>query len=126
MKTVYRSIALSLTALALFATTPPARAAAEAREFNCEPKLLAIYSPGPHWGDLEQKLDAHLEFIDAELKSGVIEHAGPMVSEQGDPEGGMIIYHLTDRSRAKALTESDPLVKDGVARFELRAWLNCR
>lgn len=94
--------------------------------FKCQDKTLAVYSPGPHWNNLEQVLPEHLGFIANQIKSQNISAGGPTLSAQGDPSGAFIIFNLVDAAQVKQQVEEDPLVKSQVANYEIKTWRMCQ
>ena len=99
--------------------------AADAPQFTCVDKSVAIYSPGPRWSELEQALDQHLVFISTQLKNKILHSAGPMISQEGEPSGGLTIYNVTDLQQVRAIVEQDPLIRDQISTYELRTWRKC-
>lgn len=70
-------------------------------------------------------LPAHLEYQARMEAEGHLVLAGPL----SDPTGtattgeGLIVYRAPDIATARALAEADPMHRDGLRSFELRAWL---
>ena len=70
-------------------------------------------------------LPAHLEYQARMEAEGHLVLAGPL----SDPTGtattgeGLIVYRASDIATARALAEADPMHRDGLRGFELRAWL---
>lgn len=99
---------------------------AQARnEFNCNRKILIEYAPGVHWSKLETILPKHLEFTTEQFKTGQLDFGGPLITEEGEPTGGLAIYNGPDLQTVETLVKNDPLVKEGVAVFAAKAWIQC-
>lgn len=93
--------------------------------FKCKNKVVVQYAPGPRWSDLEQVLSGHLNFMATQMKDGKIDFSGPLVTESGEPTGGLAIYNMSDIKQVETLTQLDPLVSEGVSTFSVRAWVQC-
>ncbi len=64
--------------------------------------------------------DAHLAYI---ADTGVVEMAGPMLDDDGQMCGSLIVLDVDDMAAARAWADNDPYAKAGL--FEsvtLRAW----
>lgn len=62
---------------------------------------------------------AHVEW----LKSNPIPVAGPILDENGNPVGSMVICEAADQAAAEALFSSDPYAVAGLfASTEIRPW----
>ena len=74
-------------------------------------------------GALQTRLDnreAHLAYI---ADTGVVEMAGPVLDDEGQMCGSLIVLEVGDLSAAQSWAENDPYAKAGL--FEsvtLRAW----
>jgi uncharacterized protein YciI len=67
----------------------------------------------------EPHLPAHFAYL-RELKArGALLLSGPFT----DRTGGMVLVRADSREAAEALAQADPLVANGVDRYELREWL---
>ena len=81
--------------------------------------LIAIDKPGA----LELRKanrDAHVAYL---KESGVVEQAGPFLSNEGEMCGSLIILDVEDMEAAQAFAAGDPYGKAGLfERVELRAW----
>ena len=93
--------------------------------FDCQNKVLVQQSPAAHWNDLGKSLDKHLAFMQAQMKAGNIASAGPIVSEAGEPLGGVAIYNLTDKQKVEDIAKTDPLIANGVATYTIQSWRQC-
>jgi len=61
---------------------------------------------------------AHRDWVAKLYRSGVMLASGP----QDPPIGGVLIFQAPDREAANRLIALDPLVLDGVATYEVRAF----
>ncbi len=74
-------------------------------------------------GALQTRMDnreAHLAYI---AETGVVEMAGPMLDDDGQMCGSLIVLDVDDMAAAQAWADNDPYAKVGL--FEsvtLRAW----
>jgi len=66
---------------------------------------------------------AHLQWLIALEKAGLLFASGPFVDEAGKPTiGGMLILQGQSRAQAEALVQDDPFVKAGILTYELFDW----
>lgn len=81
--------------------------------------LIAIDKPGAL--DLRKaNRDAHVAYL---KDSGVVQQAGPFLSNEGEMCGSLIILDVADMEAAQAFAAGDPYGKAGLfERVELRAW----
>ena len=76
-------------------------------------------------GALQTRMDnreAHLAYI---TETGVVEMAGPVLDDDGQMCGSLIVLEVADLAAAQAWADNDPYAKAGL--FEaatLRAWKN--
>lgn len=81
--------------------------------------LIAIDKPGA----LEVRKAnraAHVAYL---KDSGVVQQAGPFLSNEGEMCGSLIILDVADMEAAQAFAAGDPYGKAGLfERVELRAW----
>lgn len=74
-------------------------------------------------GALQVRMDnraAHLAYI---ADTGVVEMAGPVLDENGEMCGSLIVLEVDDLAAAQAWAEADPYAKAGLfASATLRAW----
>ena len=60
----------------------------------------------------------YLESLGDSLKT-----AGPFTTDEGSPNGSLVIIEAADRAAAKAMADADPYAKAGLfASVEIRAW----
>ena len=75
-------------------------------------------------GALERRLQvrpAHLEYLKTE--SARIKVGGPLLNENEQPIGSLLIIETNDRNAAEAFADADPYRRQGVfERVEIRAW----
>lgn len=74
-------------------------------------------------GALQTRLDnrdAHLAYI---AETGVVEMAGPVLDDDGQMCGSLIVLEVEDLSAAQAWADNDPYAKAGLfSDVTLRAW----
>jgi uncharacterized protein YciI len=68
-------------------------------------------------------LPAHLEYMIALEKEGVLFASGPFADPDGKSRGhGMTILRTATIAEARKLAEADPFVVNGLRTFEVREW----
>ena len=74
-------------------------------------------------GALQTRMDnreAHLAYI---AETGVVEMAGPVLDDDGQMCGSLIVLEVEDMAAAQAWAENDPYAKAGLfSDVTLRAW----
>ena len=81
--------------------------------------LICIDKPG-HLHVRQENRPAHLEHITA---SGVVEMAGPFLSESGEMVGSLVILNVEDLDAARDWAANDPYAKAGLFQsVEIREW----
>ena len=74
-------------------------------------------------GALQTRMDnreAHLAYI---AETGVVEMAGPVLDDDGQMCGSLIVLDVEDMAATQAWAENDPYAKAGLfSDFTLRAW----
>jgi len=87
-------------------------------------RFYAVLSqPSPTPEKLKALLPAHLEYMIALEKRGVLFASGPLSDGQGPPNGaGLTILRAASAGEARELAEADPFVKNGLRTFELKEW----
>jgi hypothetical protein len=74
-------------------------------------------------GALQTRMDnreAHLAYI---AETGVVEMAGPVLDDDGQMCGSLIVLDVADLAAAQAWAENDPYAKAGLfGNVTLRAW----
>lgn len=66
----------------------------------------------------EPHLPAHLAYLQQLDAAGALVLSGPFA----DRKGGMVMIRAESETVARAIAEADPLVLQGVDRYELRQW----
>lgn len=88
-------------------------------------KLYAVLST-PIEGGAEQllaHLPAHLEYMIANEKKGIVFASGPLSETDGSQKGrGLTVLRATSREDAERIAAQDPFVVNGVRSFEVREW----
>ncbi len=87
-------------------------------------KLYVILSqPSATPEKLKALLPAHLEYMIALEKRGVLFASGPLADGEGPPSGaGLTILRAASAQEARALADADPFVASGLRTFELKEW----
>ena len=87
-------------------------------------KLYVVLSqPSSTPEKLKALLPAHLEYMIALEKRGVLFASGPLSDGAGPPSGaGLSILRVASAEEARALAEADPFVSGGLRTFELKEW----
>ncbi len=121
---------INLTGGKAFATEPspiptPPPVTTPEPEFNCQDKVIVEQIPATNWANLNKVIPKHLIFIAEHLKNGNISSAGPLVSEHGQPLGGVAIYTLSDKKKVEAIAKTDPLITEGVSTLVIKPWVEC-
>ncbi len=74
-------------------------------------------------GALQTRMDnreAHLAYI---AETGVVEMAGPVLDDEGQMCGSLIVLEVDDMAAAQAWADNDPYAKAGLfSEVTLRAW----
>ena len=72
---------------------------------------------------LQPFLMAHLEYMIALEKRGLVFASGPLSDGEGPPSGhGLTVLRAADAKEARALAEGDPFFVNGLRTFELKEW----
>jgi uncharacterized protein YciI len=87
-------------------------------------KFYAVLSqPSATPEKLKTLLPAHLEYMIALEKRGVLFASGPLADCEGPPSGaGLTILRAASARQARELAEADPFVSGGLRTFELKEW----
>lgn len=81
--------------------------------------LICIDKPG-HLHIRQENRPAHLEHINT---SGVVEMAGPFLSEAGEMVGSLVILNVEDLAAARTWADNDPYAKAGLFQsVDIREW----
>ncbi|KAA2315477.1 YciI family protein [Pseudooceanicola sediminis] len=63
---------------------------------------------------------AHLAYVE---ETGVVMFGGPLLSDQGDMRGSLVVLDLPDRAAAEAWAAGDPYARAGLFEdVEISAW----
>jgi uncharacterized protein len=72
---------------------------------------------------LTAHLPAHLEYMIALEREGVLFASGPLTNEGKEPHGdGMTILRTANAAEARAIAERDPFYVNGLRAFEIKEW----
>ena len=72
---------------------------------------------------LQPFLMAHLEYMIALEKRGLVFASGPLADGEGPPGGhGLTVLRAANAKEARALAEADPFFVNGFRTFELKEW----
>jgi uncharacterized protein len=89
-------------------------------------KKLYVVLSTPIDGGAEKLLEhlpAHLEYMIANEKKGIVFASGPLSEADGGQKGrGLTVLRASGIEEARALAEQDPFVINGVRSFEVREW----
>lgn len=85
-------------------------------------RYVAFLHPVPgRTADIEA-IRAHVAWLRSLQAAGALELAGPFA----DGSGGMVILRAETAAEAETIARSDPFVRSGLRRLELRVWeLSC-
>lgn len=72
--------------------------------------LIAHDKPG-HLQTRKDNREAHLAYIKA---TGVVQQAGPLMSEAGEMKGSLVILDVEDMAAAQNWAENDPYAQAGL------------
>ncbi len=73
--------------------------------------------------ELTPFLPAHLEYMIALEKRGVLFASGPLSDGAGPPAGhGLTILRVDSAEEARAIAENDPFFRNHLRTFEIREW----
>ena len=72
---------------------------------------------------LKAVLPAHLEYMIALEKRGLVFSSGPLTEPGAEPAGyGLTILRTKDAGEARAIAEAEPFFVHGLRSFELKEW----
>jgi uncharacterized protein YciI len=79
------------------------------------PLFAMIGRDGPRGLELRKRhREAHLAGLERLDADGRVRHAGPLRDASGDPCGSLVVFEAESLEAARAQTESDPYVVEGV------------
>ena len=85
-------------------------------------RYVALLHPVPGVTTDIAAIRAHVAWLRSQQVAGSLELAVPFA----DGSGGMVILRAETAAQAEAMARSDPFVRSGLRRLELRAWdLSC-
>jgi hypothetical protein len=68
-------------------------------------------------------LPAHLDYMIANEKKGIVFASGPLSEADGSQRGrGLTVLRASSAEEARAIAAQDPFVVNGVRAFEIREW----
>jgi uncharacterized protein YciI len=77
-------------------------------------------------GSLQLRLDTrpeHLDHMKTYENAGKVAAGGPLLGEDGKPNGSLIVLDVADMAEARAIAAADPYAKAGLfANVEFRQW----
>ena len=88
-------------------------------------KLYVVLStPVDGAGDkLLGHLPAHLDYMIANEKKGIVFASGPLSESDGSQQGrGLTVLRASSSDEARAIAEQDPFFIHGIRTFEIREW----
>ncbi|HEY1745470.1 MAG TPA: YciI family protein [Xanthobacteraceae bacterium] len=87
-------------------------------------KFYAVLSqPSPTPEKLKPLLPEHLEYMISLERRGLLFASGPLSDGKGPPTGaGLTVLRAAGIEEARALADEDPLVRNGLRKYELKEW----
>ena len=77
-------------------------------------------------GHLQMRLDArpdHVVFLKDLNEAGALKFAGPLLDDDGKPNGSLVVVEAADRAAAASISAKDPYARAGLFEsVEIRAW----
>ena len=95
-------------------------------DFDCSPKVVTIYRPGPNWSQFRARLSEHLDFVKARLDETAMAFGAPMTDRSGRPNGGLFVYNSADLDSIEKMIREDTFVSNGVVFPSVALWGMCR
>jgi uncharacterized protein len=86
------------------------------------PWFLLVGNDGPRGAELRKAhRPAHLAGLEPLAAAGRIRHAGPILGDDGAPQGSVVVFEAASLAEARAIAARDPYVTEGIfARYEVR------
>jgi uncharacterized protein YciI len=79
------------------------------------PLFAMIGRDGPRGPELRKlHREAHLANLEPLSREGKVAYAGPLLDEDGQPCGSLIVFEAPDLGAARAVAASDPYVVEGI------------
>ena len=87
-------------------------------------RLYVVFStPLQPMSEMRSLLQEHLSYMIELEKRGLLFASGPFLAEgQELPGSGMSILRVASRAEAEAIAQEDPLYKNGMRTYEIKAW----
>jgi len=74
-------------------------------------------------GALQTRLDNRPAHVDYLKETGVVSQAGPLLNDEGDMIGSLVVLDIEDMAAAQAWADNDPYAKAGLfEKVELIPW----
>jgi uncharacterized protein YciI len=74
-------------------------------------------------GALQTRLDNRPAHVDYLKETGVVSQAGPLLNDDGDMMGSLVVLEVEDMAAAQAWADNDPYAKAGLfEKVELIPW----
>jgi len=79
------------------------------------PLFAMIGRDGPRGRELRKlHREAHLANLEPLSREGKVAYAGPLLAEDGEPCGSLIVFEAPDLKAARAVAAGDPYVVEGI------------
>jgi uncharacterized protein YciI len=86
--------------------------------------FIATFTSKVGMDKLFPMLPAHLEYMIALTRKGVLFAAGPVNTEKGTPTGGgLALFNTATADEARRYAEGDPFYQNGLRSFEIHEWV---
>lgn len=77
-------------------------------------------------GHLQTRLDVrpdHIAFLNGLNEKGALKFAGPLLDEDGKPNGSLVVIETADKAVAETIAGGDPYARAGLfASVDIRPW----
>jgi len=84
--------------------------------------LRRLVHPEAAQDALKEGLDEHLRWMIAQEQAGRVFLSGPFQLLPNDDLMGLTVLRVADETEADRIAETDPFVRRGYVRYELRRW----
>ena len=79
------------------------------------PFFAMIGHDGPRGAELRKvHRQAHLDRLEPLSSDGRVLHAGPLLDDDGNPVGSLVVFEAPDLAAARSQAQGDPYVVEGV------------
>jgi uncharacterized protein len=87
-------------------------------------RLYVIFTtPLKPMSEMASILPEHLHYMIDLEKRGILFASGPFLAEDNEtPGNGMTILRVDSRAEAETIAQDDPLYKNGMRTYEIKAW----